>query len=320
VTTHDVQVLIARCVEGDPDARTEFQSAYGPLIYTFPIRIYHRSEEEAGDFYLYAFEEERIFKRIRTFQGRNAIQFETYLSYYVLKDLFLEWMRATERVDTVSLDMPVTSAEAANERTITLQDVLAAEDPTPEAILVESDAIKEVERVLQQLDVEKRLILKLLALGTIELEPDDVRMLAQIASRSIGDTLEIIDEVTASLAAKTVKAQDKWETLHTIAYWIQTYQRRLAELEGHIPRARLRGDAKTMPALAHEQAELERKLAWRYEQQHRVREELQKSDLRPAYKDIARLLNAPLGTVCSKISRAREEFGQKLAVARAERI
>jgi DNA-directed RNA polymerase specialized sigma24 family protein len=51
-----------------------------------------------------------------------------------------------------------------------------------------------------------------------------------------------------------------------------------------------------------------------------LREELQKSDLRPSYKDIARILNAPLGTVCSKIARAHEELGQKLAAARAERM
>ena len=70
--------------------------------------------------------------------------------------------------------------------------------------------------------------------------------------------------------------------------------------------------------LAHEKTELERKLAWRYRQQASLRQELQRSDVQPSYKDIARLLNAPVGTVCSRIARAREELWQKLA--RAKRV
>ena len=97
------------------------------------------SEEAAGDFYLYLFEQGRIFRRVQSFAGKNAIQFETYLSYYMLRDLCLEWVRTTERVDVISLDLPVTGAEATDERTVALQDVLSAEDPTPEAMLVESD-------------------------------------------------------------------------------------------------------------------------------------------------------------------------------------
>ena len=116
MTTHDVKVLIERCVKEDPDARLEFQQQYAAVIYSFPIRIFHLSEEEAGDFYLYVFEQGRIFRRVQSFEGKNAIQFETYLSSYVLRDLCLEWMRTTERVDVVSPDMPVTGAEATNGR------------------------------------------------------------------------------------------------------------------------------------------------------------------------------------------------------------
>jgi hypothetical protein len=179
-----------------------------------------------------------------------------------------------------------------------------------------SDAVQEVDRVLSALEAEKRLILKLVALGTIDLEPGDIRAIAHIAGRSIRETLMCLEEITATLAEKAIRVQDKWQTLHTVAYWIQTYQRQLRTLEAQLHASRDRGDITSLRRLEHDKEELERKLAWRYQQQARLREELQKGDLRPAYKDLARLLNMPLGTICSKIARAREEFGQQLARAR----
>jgi RNA polymerase sigma factor (sigma-70 family) len=317
VLAYDPKAFITDCVRGDAEARTAFQEQYGPLIYSFPVRIFHLPEDEAGNFYLYVFEQERIFRRIRSFEGRNAIQFETYLSYYVLRDLFLEWVRTTERVDVVSLELPIAGNTAGDgARTPTLQDVLAAEDPTPDAVLEEADATREVQEVLDQLDAEKRLILKLLNLGAVDLAPDDVRLLAQTASCSIREALERVEEVASALSAKTSKAQEKRAALHAVSHWIHTYQRRIAALEEDIRVSRLQGNAQAGPGLTHDKAELERKLAWRYRQQARLRQELEKFDIRPAYKDIARLLNLSLGTVCSRIARAREEFGHRLARAR----
>jgi len=104
-----VKSLIQQCVQGEIAARITFQEAYGPLIYAFPVRFFHLQESDAGAFYLYAFEKERIFRRLQTFQGRNAIQFTTYLSFHVLRDLVLEWLRTREDVELLSLDTPSNS-------------------------------------------------------------------------------------------------------------------------------------------------------------------------------------------------------------------
>jgi hypothetical protein len=62
-------------------ARRAFQDEYGALIYNFPIKIGGLPEEDAGDFYLFVFEHDRLFLHLRTFQGRNNIHFRTFLSF-----------------------------------------------------------------------------------------------------------------------------------------------------------------------------------------------------------------------------------------------
>jgi hypothetical protein len=60
----------------------------------------------------------------------------------------------------------------------TLQDVLPIGEPSLDFSFAEADNVKEIERVLHKLDAEKKLVLKLLALGMAELEPADIRLLA----------------------------------------------------------------------------------------------------------------------------------------------
>jgi hypothetical protein len=89
----DILTLIRACAAGEYAARSRFQEEYGEDIYNFPLKIYHLPEEASGDFYVYAFEKDRIFSRMRTLKGKNNIQFRTCLAFYVLKDVFLGWRR-----------------------------------------------------------------------------------------------------------------------------------------------------------------------------------------------------------------------------------
>jgi RNA polymerase sigma factor (sigma-70 family) len=315
--SHDLTAFITACAQRDTEAVAAFQETYGVLIYTFPMRVFHLPEDKAGDFYLYAFDTGRIFARLRSFEGRNAARFETYLSGYVLRDLCLEWLRTTEHVELISLDAPVDGATDST-RGRTVQEVLAAPEPPPEATLGASDDLQATQRALDQLDAERRLLLKVLALGTVELDRDDIRCMAHMAERSLWETMQLLEDVMVTLAEKAVKVQEKVQTLHTVAHWIQTYQREIAALEEKMQRHQFQGETTALESCVQAKVEWERKLAWRYQQQATLREEIQKAEMRPSYKDIAQLLNIPLGTVASRIARAREAFGQKLAVVRAE--
>jgi DNA-directed RNA polymerase specialized sigma24 family protein len=75
------------------------------------------------------------------------------------------------------------------------------------------------------------------------------------------------------------------------------------------------GDSAGKAQLRAKQAEVERALAKRYRQKEKITEEMRTYKMTTPYKDIARLLNLTVGTVCSRIFRLRErltrEFGEQ---------
>src|SRR5262245_57618802 len=80
--TDDARTFAAACAGGDPTARRAFLERFAEDVYNFPTKIYGVPVDQAADFYLYAFERDRIFARLRSFEGRNAIQLRTFLAYY----------------------------------------------------------------------------------------------------------------------------------------------------------------------------------------------------------------------------------------------
>src|SRR5262249_8660748 len=157
----------------DPAARQTFQERYGQDIYNFPVKIYGVPADRAVDFYVYVFERDRIFIRMRTFEGRNGIQFRTFLAYYVLRSLFLEWQRGNRELDTGSLTDP----ELAAGEPAAAQPTEPAADP-PSSGLAPNETVATLWRGLGP---EEQLDLKLLSLLEYQLTAEDVRLLSRVS-------------------------------------------------------------------------------------------------------------------------------------------
>jgi RNA polymerase sigma factor (sigma-70 family) len=307
--TSDILDLIRACVVGDGQARRTFQDEYGEDIYNFPVKIYGLPLEKAGDFYVYAFGKDRIFKRIRTFAGRNNIQFRTFLSYYVLKDLFLEWRRTVKELETISLNTPVGNIPQGD---TVLEDLL----PDPMAADTDEAGTREegpATAIWHSLSPEERLDLKLLALLECDLDPEDIRLLANRSGRSIYETLVLIAEVQKKLMSKDEKASRLRDELDSVWGWIRLRQTELREIDEKILLIVEQGEASDVEKLRIQKKTLEQTLAKRYRQRERIIEEIRKLKLTTPYKDIARLLNTGVGTVGSRISRLRERLLREFA-------
>ncbi|MGH8067777.1 MAG: hypothetical protein ACRERE_21610 [Candidatus Entotheonellia bacterium] len=183
---------------------------------------------------------------------------------------------------------------------------------TPEESLLEIDGLREAMRALGTLEAERRLLIKLLCLADLDLEPADVRLITQLSGRGINETLEIIDNIEKAMGQRATRWRERQDKVTTVHAWIMTYQRRLRQLGEQLDQSVQAGGQANLRSLQEERDDLLRKLAWRYRQQESLRQETLAVHIRPSYKELARLLNWPLGTLCSRVARAREELSQAM--------
>ena len=292
----EARALIGRCLAGDPEAVKQFQQQHGELIYGYPIRVYRTPAEDAGDFYVFAFQNGRIFRRLRTFEGRAPLR--AYLLGFVLDDLVLEWKRGERRVETISIeglaDVPDPTASAASPATNGGQRQ-ATQEP--------------LDDVLATLSPAKAVVMKLLHVEDYELKAADVNYVSEVSGRSVPDVLAAVARLRATVRereAGLTKVQDGIDAVHA---WIRLYERRMERITEDL--ASLPPSAGAAGRLRAELAQLEQKLERRQQQRARLMAQAQRRKVTAPYKEIAVILNTSVGNVCSQIARVRRELVTK---------
>ena len=296
MTRDDALALVRACADGDVAARQRFQERFAEDIYNFPIKIYGLPPDKAADFYVYVFEGDRIFTRMRTFEGRGGIQLRTFLAYHVLRALFLDWQRGEHELDTVSLHAPLGRGEGGT----VLEDTLASPDTSADADPAEEGRFGDL---WQSLTAEERLDLKLLSLLEHELTPDDVRLLAKLSRRTLEETAAVLGEVLEALKAKDARVAALAADLDSVWGWIVLRRRELQQTSENLRLMESEPDSPARQRLVERQQELRSAIDKRSQQHTRTLEELRAYKLTTSYKDIARLKNSTVGTVCSRIGR-----------------
>ena len=145
-TEVELKQIVRSCLEGNRDARTRFQSLFGEVIYSYPLKKFHLPKDKTADFYVYVFEKDKIFKRLIGFEGRNNAHFATYLRHYILRDLFFEWQRSRKEPDTVSFEKSVVENDERKAGP-TLQDVIADPKDSIENLVESLDKRAEFKKV-----------------------------------------------------------------------------------------------------------------------------------------------------------------------------
>jgi RNA polymerase sigma factor (sigma-70 family) len=294
----EVRELIQKCLAGDLEAAREFQERYGELIYGYPIRVYRMPQEDAGDFYVFAFDQGRIFRRVRTFEGRAP--FRAYLLGFVLDDLVLEWRRAMRELETVSIE---TIAELAD-------PAASVDDEEEEGTVVQDrSALKDV---LASLEPSKAVVMKLLYVEDYELQPAELRYLSEVSGCEIPEVLQRVDELRATVREREAGLKRMEDSLDAVQAWIQLYERRLQRIGEDV--AALPPGSNAAGRLREERSELERKILRRRRQRAKLLSQAQRRKVTAPYKEIAALLNTSVGNVGSQIARLRRELVSRLGL------
>lgn len=305
----DARELVRLCAEGDPRARRAFQDRFAEDIYNFPVKIYGLPPDKAADFYIYVFERDRIFVRLKSFEGRGGIQLRTFLSFHVLRALFLDWQRGNRELDTVSLSAPL---RHGGEEGAALEDVLAAPDDE------RADAPpEELAALWDSLTPEERLDLKLLSLLEHDLAADELRLLAEISRRSLAETLDAVLEVQASLRRKDARLAALEDDVDSAWGWLVLRRRELQQIDEKIRLMGAEPESAEAKRLLERRRELEAAIEKRSQQHARTLDEMKGYKVTTPYKDIARLKNSTVGTVCSRIFRLRQRLEERCSAGEA---
>lgn len=294
--SENARALIARCLAGDEFASRRFQELFGELIYGYPIRVFRVPPDDAGDFYVFAFDSGRIYRRLRTFEGRAPLR--AYLLGFVLDDLVLEWKRGARSIDTVSLD---DAGEAG-------ASVAAAASDAGEA---EGAGISQLNDALARIDTAKAVVFKLLHAEDCELTDAEIRHIAKVSGRSVVAVLDAVDELRAGIREREAAARAVEDNLDSVQAWIELYERRLARLAADLGEAP--SQAVSVKRRDEERAELERKLVNRRRQRAKLADQVRRRKVTAPYKEIAAVLNTTVGNVGSQVARIRAQLGEKIA-------
>ena len=226
---HQLKLMVASCLAGDAGARITFQNEFGETIYNYPLKAFRLPKDKAADFYVYVFENERVFRRLSSFEGRNEAQFETYLCFYVLPDLFFEWQRSQKELDTVSWD-PIAS-EGNWEPKGGMSNGVRGSPLSLDDFVLDSQETPSVNAVVSGLDLEKRVVLKLLCLAEFDLAGEEIRFIAHKSQRSYQEVVTLVEQIRRTLTKKDEQTNAIQDQLGSIFGWILLYQKELPRIE-----------------------------------------------------------------------------------------
>jgi RNA polymerase sigma factor (sigma-70 family) len=300
----EARALVRACAEGDGDARRRFQEQFAEDVYNFPIKMCGMSAEKAADFYVYAFERDRIFLRVRSYEGRGGMQFRAYLAFHALRGLFLDWQRGERELDTVSLSAPVGRGEGG----VVLGDLIPASE---RARPCDAHVDERFVALWHSLAPEERLDVKLLSLLEHDLTAEDIRLLAEISERSLEATVAAVAEVQAALRAKDMHVAALADELDSAWGWLVLRRRELYETEEELRLMKPSRDRAARERLAERRRELVAAIEKRSLQHARALDELRTFRVTTSYRDIAKLKNSAVGTVGSRMLRLRQRLERR---------
>ncbi|MBK6606243.1 MAG: sigma-70 family RNA polymerase sigma factor [Leptospiraceae bacterium] len=284
--------LVQSCAAGDPESLKKFFEEFSEDIYNFPIRVFHLEEDDASEFFIYAYERLKSGKRFHTFVGKSG--FKTWL-YTVLRNMLIDWQRNKRELKIVS-SVKVNS-DGVEYYSIENEPDLKA-NLQKEADLMSS----RFQGALSEIKIENRIIFKLAYIYYLNLNEEEIDYLIEKTGFT-KDELQIeIIKIRDALSEKeihSIRSEDKIASIYMNILELKQQQEKEKPLVFN----------DNLPNYDKVQISINKK----YEQRRKLIEKKNKGNFitRTPYRVIAQFLKIPEGGVSISLQRVLEKIQKK---------
>ena len=288
----EIFTLIQSCAKGDETSLKQFFDIYSTDIYNFPIRVFHLDEDDASDFFIYAYERLKSGKRFQTFIAKAG--FKTWL-FTVLRNLLIDWQRNKKELKIVSSYKVNSDGDEYS--------TVESEQDTKSELMVEAHSASNVfNDVISDLKLEQRVLFKLTYIFYLNLEADEIQFLC--------DKLKMTKE---KLAVEIIQIRDELsdKEIHSIELEdkISAIYMSLIRLKEQLQKDPNLEFKDNLPNINKIQIAIDKK----NEQRRKLIQKKQNGNFisRTPYKIVARLLQIPENGISISLQRIIEKIQKK---------
>ncbi len=294
-----------------PAALAEFFEVFSDDIYNFPIRMFRFNEDEASEFYLYAFEHLRDGRKISSFQGKA--KFTTWF-YAVLRNLTIDFLRSQK--DKVRFTTYLKSDASGK-----MVDAIESVSDTREQNLFEETLFEQFNASLVSLALPQRVLFKLAYAWYFELDSEELDYLCSIQKKSAADILSRLQELKKVAHERSVEVRDLEEKLTTNFQGISVLETKVDAFFRENPDIEKKRENWTedyfSTAIPPQIIDMIQSLVKKKKKQQSLLLHQKKSllSIRVPYKDLGELLNSTQGVLSVQLIRIVEKLSQSLSAS-----
>lgn len=303
-----IHALLPAIQKQKPEALAEFFEVFSDDIYNFPIRMFRFNEDEASEFYLYAFEHLRDGRKISSFQGKA--KFTTWF-YAVLRNLTIDFLRSQK--DKLRFTTYLKSDASGK-----MVDAIESVSDTRDQNLFEETLFEQFNASLVSLAMPQRVLFKLAYAWYFELDNEELDYLCELHKKPTAEILSRLQELKKVAHERSVEVRDLEEKLTANFQGISVLETRVENFFRENPDIEKKRESWTedyfSTAVPPQIIDMIQSLVKKKKKQQSLLQHQKKSLLaiRVPYKDLGELLQSTQGVLSVQLIRIVEKLSQSL--------
>ncbi len=296
------------------DALAAFFEEFSDDIYNFPMRMFRFNEDEASEFYLYAFEHLRDGRKIASFQGKA--KFTTWF-YAVLRNLTIDFLRSQKD------KMRFTTYLKADASGKMVDAIESLSDPRDQNTFEET-LFEQFNASLVSLALPQRVLFKLAYAWYFELDSTEIDYLCELHRMSPAQILPRLQELKKVAHEKSVEVRELEEKLTANFQGISLLETRIENFFRENPDIEKRRESWSetffSTAVPPQVIDMIQSLMKKKKKQQSLLLHQKKSllSIRVPYKDLGELLKSTQGVLSVQLIRIVDKLSQSLTNQQGE--